>query len=91
MTQLTRVSTKGQVVIPTRIRKELRLEAGATLAVSRMQNMVILKKLDLPDPKQEFHRLTARGRLRARQLGIRSEADVVRIIHERRKKDKSGP
>ena len=85
MTELTTVSTKGQVVIPSHIREELELEEGSRLVVSRMEDFILLKKINIPDPKKEFERLAAFGRAHAKKLGIKSEKDVVRIIHGGRK------
>ncbi len=86
MPALTKLSTKGQVVIPTQLRKELGLEPGAQLIASRMQDFLILKRVSIADPKKEFRRLAARGQERAKRLGVRSEGDVVRMIHAGRAK-----
>lgn len=86
MVDVTTISTKGQVVIPQHIREELALEEGSQLVVSRMEDFVLLKKIHIPDPKKEFEELTKIGERHAKQRGIKSEDDVVRIIHEGRKK-----
>lgn len=86
MVDLTTISTKGQVVIPQHIREELSLEEGTQLVVSRMEDFVLLKKVNISDPREEFKRLTQRGTKHAQKLGIKSEEDVVRIIHESRRK-----
>jgi AbrB family looped-hinge helix DNA binding protein len=46
--ELTRISSKGQVVIPSRVREKLGIEAGSVFAVltSRKGNLVVLKKID---------------------------------------------
>ncbi len=44
--ELTRIGTKGQIVIPQRIRKELEINAGSVLAVETMKDLVIIKKID---------------------------------------------
>lgn len=86
MADLTTISTKGQVVIPQHIREELDLEEGSQLVVSRMEDFVVLKKVNIPDPKKEFEELTRIGEKHAKKLGIKSEEDVIRLIHEARKK-----
>jgi len=45
---LTRISSKGQVVIPSRVRKRLGIEAGSVFAIltPRKGNVVVLKKID---------------------------------------------
>lgn len=84
MADITTISTKGQVVIPSHIREELDLREGSQLVVSRVKDLILLKKVRIPDPKEEFRRLTERGIKHAKRLGLKSEDDVVRIIHESR-------
>ncbi len=81
MAGITTISTKGQVVIPAHIRAELNLTEGTQLVVSRMNDLVLLKKVSIPDPKEEFRRLTVIGTKHAKQLGLKGEADVTRTIH----------
>jgi len=50
--ELTKISSKGQVVIPSKIRIELRMEEGSVLGVEKMKDMVILKKIDVDLVKQ---------------------------------------
>ena len=44
--QFTKASSKGQVVIPTRIRKKLDIREGSMFAVTADRDVVILKKVD---------------------------------------------
>lgn len=44
--KLTRASSKGQVVIPTDIRKKLKISEGSVFAVTSKKDMIVLKKLD---------------------------------------------
>lgn len=85
MIDITTISSKGQVVIPSHIREELGLEEGSQVVVSTLENLVILKKIKISDPKEEFAKLTALGQKHAQKLGLKSEDDVVRIIHHARK------
>ena len=84
MTEITKISTKGQVVIPSEIRKELGLEIGSSVLVTKMQDFVLLKKINVPDVKREFEMLTKWGKRHAKKHSIKSEEDVVRMIHEAR-------
>ena len=84
MPDLTKMTTKGQVVIPSEIRKELGLEKGSQLVVSRAGGMVLLKKLVIPDLKKELDELTKWGSKFAKKAGIKTEADVVERIHRGR-------
>lgn len=38
----------------------------------------------IQDPKEEFEKLTNRGREFAKKRGIKTEADVIKIIHKSR-------
>ena len=44
--EIIRIGTKGQIVIPQRIRNELEINAGSILAVEKMKNLVVIKKID---------------------------------------------
>jgi len=43
---LTKVSSKGQVVIPRVVRRKLGIKRGSVFAVSAKNDMIVLKKLD---------------------------------------------
>ena len=49
--EFTKLSSKGQVVIPQEIREELNLEEGAQLAVTAQGDSILLKKIEMPKPK----------------------------------------
>ena len=44
--EITRISSKGQIVIPQRIRNELGINQGSILAVEKMKDLVVIKKID---------------------------------------------
>ncbi len=46
MLEIIKVSSRGQVVIPERIRKKLDIEEGATLVLIEAGNKIILEKED---------------------------------------------
>ncbi len=86
MPEITTISTKGQVVIPSHIRQELGLEEGSQLVVSRMEDLVLVKKVNVVDRKKEIELLKDFGIKNKKKMGIKSEEDVVRIMHESRKR-----
>ncbi len=55
--ELTKVSSKGQVVIPQDIREKMNLEEGETLAVSMQNNLIVLKKMENPMEKEDLETL----------------------------------
>ena len=44
--ELTKASSKGQIVIPTNIRKKLNIKKGSVFAITSKKDMIALKKLD---------------------------------------------
>jgi len=44
--EFTKASSKGQIVIPTRIRKKLNIREGSVLAVVAENGMIVLKKVE---------------------------------------------
>jgi len=45
--EITKLSSKGQIVIPLKIRSELGINEGSTIIVERVNDMVVLKKIDV--------------------------------------------
>jgi len=45
--EITKISSKGQLVIPSKIRAELGIDEGSVLGVERMKDMILLKKIDV--------------------------------------------
>ena len=66
----TRMSSKGQVVIPESIRKQLDLKEGAQFLVVGDEDVVILKVIIPPDIS-EFDALIKEARKQAREAGLK--------------------
>lgn len=80
---VTRLSSRGQVVIPREIREKLALEEGARLLVFRISDSVILKSTSEISAEGLTSSLEA-IRKKISQLGI-SRRDVEREIRAARK------
>lgn len=65
----TKLSSKGQVVIPENIRKKLHLKAGAQFVVIGDNDVVILKNIS-PPTMNEFDDLIAKARKSAKQVEL---------------------
>lgn len=74
----TKLSSKGQVVIPEEIRVRLGLEEGTQFVVVGDRDVVILKTI-APPAMQELDGLVRAARDAARKVGMRP-ADVKRAI-----------
>jgi len=80
----TRMSSKGQVVIPESIRKRLDLKEGAQFLVVGDEDVVILKVVTLPD-KSEFDALIKQARQQAKEAGL-TQADITSAVAKARSK-----
>lgn len=74
----TRMSSKGQIVIPEDVRKRLGLEAGAQFLVVGENDVVILKTIAMPS-MNEFDGIISRARQQARSSGMKP-ADITTAI-----------
>ena len=76
--ETTKMSSKGQVVIPENIRKRLKLKAGAQFVVVGDKDVVILKCIS-PPSLDEFDNLIAEARKKGRQAGIK-KSDISEAV-----------
>jgi AbrB family looped-hinge helix DNA binding protein len=77
----TRMSSKGQIVIPEEIRDRLQLQAGTQFGVVGDRDVVILKAISAPSMKA-FDSLITRVRKQARNAGLKKsdvEAAVAKV------------
>ena len=80
----TRMSSKGQVVIPEEVRERLGLESGQRFVVVGKGDVVVLKKIE-PPSTEEFDSLIRHARRQARISGLK-RSDITRIIAAVRKR-----
>jgi AbrB family looped-hinge helix DNA binding protein len=82
----TKLSSKGQVVIPEDVRNDLGLNEGDQFVVIGQGDAVILKVIT-PPKLEEFQKLLNRARTEAKRLGIK-KADVKSAIAKVRRRAK---
>lgn len=80
----TRMSSKGQVVIPESIRKQLNLKEGVQFLVLGDEDVVILKAVQPPNLK-EFDSLIKQARKQAKKAGL-TQSDITSAIAKARSK-----
>ncbi len=80
----TRMSSKGQVVIPESIRKRLNLLEGAQFLVVGDGDVVILKVV-VPPNMTEFDTLIKQARQQAKEAGL-TQSDITSAIAKARAK-----
>lgn len=78
----TKLSSKGQVVIPEEIRQRLGFKEGTQFVVVGDRDVVILKSI-APPAMEEFDELVRRARGAARKAGLK-KANVRRAIAKAR-------
>lgn len=74
----TKMSSKGQVVIPEEIRSALGLEPGSRFVVVAEDDVVLLKRISAPSMAQ-FDDLIAEARRQAREAGMKP-SDVTAAL-----------
>ncbi len=80
--EFTKISSKGQVVIPRSIRDELGIEEGTPFAVWSKGDEILLKKVAIP-AKKSWEQTTEPFRLIARERNITID-DINLAIQKRR-------
>jgi AbrB family looped-hinge helix DNA binding protein len=78
----TRMSSKGQIVIPEPIRKRLNLKAGAQFVVLGENDVVILKAITAPS-MDDFDALIQQARQQAKLAGLK-RSDISRAVSKAR-------
>ena len=82
----TKMSSKGQVVIPENIRKQLNLKAGSQFVVVGEKDVVILKSIT-PPSLDDLGDLISEARKKGKQAGIK-KSDISNAILKARGKKK---
>jgi len=85
ITGTTRLSEKGQVVIPRAVREKLGLTKGADFVVVAQDDIIVLKRLE-PPSIAEFDAVIGQLRRQARRAGIRA-ADVQDAVESVRARE----
>lgn len=77
----TKLSSKGQVVIPEAIRRKMGLESGTEFVVLGEDGTVVLKVIEAPSMR-EFDEIMAKARRDARLAGLRKSdiAEAIRAV-----------
>lgn len=74
----TRMSSKGQIVIPETIRKQMNLKTGAQFVVVGEDDVVILKAITAPG-MDTFDVLIQQARQQAKLAGVK-RSDIINAV-----------
>jgi len=84
--EITKMSSRGQIVIPQGFRDEMQLKEGEAFAVTGGGDTLLLKRIKTPSREEimkEWVRLNKEGQKHVKKLSIK-ESDVEKIIHRAR-------
>ena len=79
----TKMSSKGQVVIPEELRQLMGLKKGARFVVVNQGDTLLFKVIPQPDPR-EFGRMLREARAQVKKAGVK-KSDVTAAIREVRR------
>ncbi|RRF89135.1 MAG: AbrB/MazE/SpoVT family DNA-binding domain-containing protein [Coriobacteriaceae bacterium] len=80
------VSSKGQVMLPAKLRKELAIQSGDKLAVYASGDVIMLKKIQMPTA-EEFRTRLDEAREWAKSVGYQKSdvSDVIKTVRAKRR------
>jgi len=81
--EMGKISSRGQVAIPSEIRRQIGLEEGSRVMFMLKEDTVLMRKVSGPT----WDEITKPFREAAKKSGLK-EKDVVDIIHKYRKSKK---
>ena len=87
LSEMTSVSSKGQIVLPKAIRNSLNLIPGSKLMVFSDGNNILMKPVIQPDIS-EFQQMMDDAQKWAEEVGLTEDdiTDAIRTVRNRRKK-----
>ncbi|GAA0262532.1 AbrB/MazE/SpoVT family DNA-binding domain-containing protein [Halobacterium noricense] len=80
--EVTTVTSKGQITIPSRLREQFGLEKGTKLMVVPTDYGLVLKKLELPSVEEFQQRVEERSE----EVDL-SMDEVTQLVHDARSAD----
>ena len=82
--EFTRLSEKGQIVIPNEIRKRMKLKEGSRFLIVELGDSLILRRIEISEEKLRLKRLLQGFRSKANEMGF-DEREVRKLIESSRK------
>ena len=85
--ETTKMSSRGQVVIPQSIREEMHAAEGTLFAIIANKNTIVLKKIETPSKAmliKELESIAKEGKKRLENKGI-NESDIQNILQKSRR------
>jgi len=85
--EVTSMSTKGQIVLPLRVRNEAHIESGAKFVVMTDGENILLKPIETPN-LAIFKNLLKRSKAIVKDLGLQ-QSDIKGIIKKVRSENRT--
>lgn len=85
-TEITTMSEKGQVVIPQKIRKSMKIEPKTKFAVYTKDDVIIMKAFKVPDLEDEWSKVfstAAKKNLKINEMEVYDEVQAHRAKKRR--------
>lgn len=82
--ELTRLSQKGQVVIPNTVRKQLGLKEGMKFLVVGLGDTIVLRRLEVGEERARLKHVLSESRKKAEKVGF-SPKQIEEFIRQTRK------
>ena len=85
--ETTKMSSKGQVVIPENIRTMISASEGTLFAVVGSKDTIVLKKIGMPSKDElirDLEKIAKEGRKRLESRGLK-ESDIDRTVQKSRR------
>ncbi|MBS3074638.1 AbrB/MazE/SpoVT family DNA-binding domain-containing protein [Candidatus Pacearchaeota archaeon] len=82
--EITSLSSRGQVVIPQRLREKLKIKDGEKFVIIGEGSTIILKKIEMPSFRG-FEKLLGKTRALAKNNGLK-EADIEEALKDVRRR-----
>lgn len=86
--ETTKMSSRGQIVIPQGIREEINASEGTLFVIIGTNDTLILKKIETPTKEKlisELDTIAKEGKKRLQKKGLK-ESDIQKIIEKSRRK-----
>ena len=80
----TRLSEKGQIVIPSEMRKKMRLKEGTRFVILGLNDTIVLRRLELSQERIRLKQLLAKSREKAEKVGF-TQKEIDKLIESSRK------
>jgi AbrB family looped-hinge helix DNA binding protein len=81
----TRLSEKGQVVIPSELRRKMKLKEGTRFVILGQQDTIVLRRIEISSEKRALRKTLQRFRGAAQKSGFTGR-EIERLIKDSRKK-----